>query len=229
MSLAQRSPQRQFAIQDLSLQCASLKSASNAPRGVYLLPDESDPLVLHGVIFPPSKGPYSGGVFKFVIHWPGCVQSKQVSIPNVIFHQGLHHPLIHPSTRVLSLTPRFPNWRPRQDTLTHLLCYIRDCFGWKLIEDLKLREGWWTNAEMGRLLRTSTKMFTNLASQSAQLSNSASTLYAAHSDTTERQHTATEKQSRDDTTSGIQFVKMSQDEMDSLRKEIFGGDSSGPP
>lgn len=195
----------------ISNNSVSLQCPGNTPRGVYVSTDEQDPLgrchlcsllkvslsdscihleVLHGVVFQPSSGPFSGGVFRFSVQWGSTSSSDSAktaarsstskpyvsNAPTVTFNQGLNHPLIHvrfvmdevhrafaltrfaisrlhhvqPSTHVLSLAPRFPAWRPRSDTLSHLLYYIRDCFGWKLLEDVKPREGWWTNAEMGR-------------------------------------------------------------------------------
>lgn len=70
-----------------------------------------------------------------------------------------------------------------------------------------------------RLLRTSTKMFSNLASQSAQLSVSPSALYPTAQPEPE---TVADVMSR-----GIKFTSTTDDEgkddLEALRREIFGG------
>lgn len=100
------------------------------------------------------------------------------SFPRVTFQEGVGHPLISVSihsgrtnsasmyeliislrlpscypqsdTRLLSLSPRFPTWRPRVDTLPHLLYYIRDVFSAQALEEIASKETWWTDKEMGR-------------------------------------------------------------------------------
>ena len=101
---------------------SSLAAAGNCPPGVYVQQDEQSPLTLHGVLFPPSSGPYAGGVFRFTIQWTGSVITtikttgrgdvkekttvkRTSTTPIVTFQQGLSHPLIHVSS-MLSLSNR---------------------------------------------------------------------------------------------------------------------------
>lgn len=46
-----------------------------------------------------------------------------------------------------------------------------------LEEEVATHEGWWTNAEVGKLLRTSPNLFRKLATQSVALSNTRSVLH----------------------------------------------------
>ncbi|CAO1637882.1 unnamed protein product [Parajaminaea phylloscopi] len=196
-----------MASRDLVFQLASLSLPVNATPGVYVLQDPHHPLILQGIIFAPHDGPYAGGVFRFLVRisdgrttaaaaaaasssWSSSgvapeassnhQQQHREAVPPVVeFKRGLpSHPLIHTDHHTLTLAPAFARWQPRKHTLVHLLRYIRRIFEASFLDDeVAAHEGWWTNAEMGRLLRTSPNLFRKLASQSVALSTSRSVLH----------------------------------------------------
>ncbi|PWN22242.1 hypothetical protein BCV69DRAFT_297542 [Microstroma glucosiphilum] len=231
VSSSTQQQQQQQALHDIHLQFASLKLPGHCPPGVYVQQDEQDPLTLHGVLFPPSEGIYRGGVFRFLIAWTGSVlpsgstgegggggKSKGskakgliTSFPRVTFQEGVGHPLISSDTRLLSLSPRFPTWRPRTDTLPHLLYYIRDVFSAQALEEIATKETWWTDKEIGRLLQTRPATFEKLAAQSVTLSSSRAVL-----------HSSPPAGGKEPWSRGIGFPEMGEEELEAVRRDIFG-------
>lgn len=84
-------------IRDLRLVGEYKHCASHAPLGVYLIPEQSELRVFHGVIFV-RRGLYRNGIFRFVIKLPLEYNSLN-SHPIIIFDPPIFNPLIHPEVR----------------------------------------------------------------------------------------------------------------------------------
>ncbi|TNY23740.1 ubiquitin-conjugating enzyme/RWD-like protein [Rhodotorula diobovata] len=143
------------------LEFSALGQADHLPTGLYVFP--SEPTRWNGVLFL-HRGYYQGAVLHFTLALPSSYPS---SAPLVTFDSPIFHPLVDPSSGRMRLDWRFPNWRPREDCIALVLHAVKGAFKRKALE--ALREA---------LYRDQTAVFARLASQSALLSASASSLYS---------------------------------------------------
>lgn len=143
----------------------------------------------HGVIFM-HKGYYAGAVLKFTLAIPASYPS---SPPTLSVQTPCFHPLIDPATTRVRLDGRFPKWRAREDFLFHVLHFFKSMFKRAALD--QLTEGSCANREAYRLCvlalspvgallnlpnrryRDQTPLFAKLASQSAALSVTESSLF----------------------------------------------------
>ena len=94
------------------------------PSGMYVLPQLGNICIWHGVLFV-RHGLYKDARFRFKLQIPAGYPAKP---PIVFFLSKVYHPLVHPETGELALTPQFPQWRPQQDFLFKVLAYIHKVF-----------------------------------------------------------------------------------------------------
>ncbi|ORY39732.1 ubiquitin-conjugating enzyme/RWD-like protein [Leucosporidium creatinivorum] len=189
------------ARQEVFLEFSALGSELHSPTGMYILPLQADPFTWHGVIFL-HKGYYAGAVLKFTLSIPSSYPS---SPPTLSVQTPCFHPLIDPATTRVKLDGRFPRWRPREDFLFHVLHFFKSMFKRAALD--QLTEGSCANREAYRLYRDQTPLFAKLASQSAALSITESSLFAPPLPS----HTKP---------SPIQFRKLEEGEEETLKEKI---------
>ncbi|KAI8338248.1 ubiquitin-conjugating enzyme/RWD-like protein [Chlamydoabsidia padenii] len=141
----------------------NLQNGNQCPLGIYLMPCADTLNVWYGVLFL-HQGLYSSGVFKFRLVIP---EDYPLACPSVTFMTDVFHPLID-SQGNLALQPGFPNWRPYQDYLIHLIRYIKHVFHRSFLGSLT--EHVCFNKEAYRLYRQDKIVFRKMAQQCAQLS-----------------------------------------------------------
>jgi len=111
-------------LKEYSLLMEYKRLKQQSPTGVYILPAADSLRRWYGVIFL-RKGHYRGAVFKFVILIPMKYPDEA---PTVHFLSEVFHPLIHPATGLLDLSPQFPRWNSTQHYIVLVLCYIKKIF-----------------------------------------------------------------------------------------------------
>ncbi|PRQ77129.1 Ubiquitin-conjugating enzyme/RWD-like protein [Rhodotorula toruloides] len=126
-----------------------------------------------GVLFV-HQGYYRGAVLHFTLAIPSSYPSKA---PSVTFESPVFHPLVDPVSGNMRLDWRFPTWRPREDCIWNVLHAMKAAFKRKALD--QLREAMCANVEAYHTYREQTALFAHLASQTANLSTSSSTLYAS--------------------------------------------------
>ncbi|EPQ27373.1 uncharacterized protein PFL1_04912 [Pseudozyma flocculosa PF-1] len=219
----------EYGQRDISLQYAQLAYSSNCPRGIYVQLDDDDTHLWHAVVFL-DAGPFCGGVFRFDVVFP---PAYPLATPQVFFPPTLLHPLVEPNSGRMSLTTRFPTWKPRSDFATDLLYFVRDAFMDHTLEGL--REGMVANLEVFRMYRDHRTLFNKLALQSVALSTSPSSLYdqsggsgfpnpsvgLGASDAPAVLQT-NGKRGGIEEANGMLFEELTDEDMQRLRAEIFG-------
>ncbi|BGP36197.1 hypothetical protein JCM10450v2_000095 [Rhodotorula kratochvilovae] len=151
------------------LEFSALGQADHLPTGMYVFP--SEPTRWYGVLFL-HRGYYQGAVLHFTLTLSSSYPS---TAPQITFDSPIFHPLIDPSSGRMRLDWRFPAWRPREDCIALVLHAVKGAFKRKALEGL--REALCANVEAYHLYRDQTPVFARLASQSALLSSSSSSLY----------------------------------------------------
>lgn len=152
---------------DLTLQLSSLRNTpvSFLPRSVYLLPSPLDPLLLDGVVFVGSQGPYAGGVFRFTLRWPSSASRGRKAGaregPTICFNPTCvpAHPLIQPAApyrlNLVPLLAQHDEDHPASITLPSLIHYLHQIFQPTYLRDvLASRPDWFTgyNVDVGSML-----------------------------------------------------------------------------
>ncbi|GAA5891743.1 hypothetical protein JCM8208_002870 [Rhodotorula glutinis] len=183
------------------LEFSALGQADHLPTGLYLFP--SEPTRWNGVLFL-HRGYYAGAVLHLTLSLPSSYPS---SPPVVTFDSPIFHPLVDPSSGRMRLDWRFPTWRPREDCIALVLHAVKAAFKRKGLESL--REALCANVEAYHLYREQTPVFARLASQSALLSASATSLY----------HPPPSR-SEDAPVTPIRFRRLEAGEEDRLAKEV---------
>ncbi|CAH7672655.1 hypothetical protein BY996DRAFT_6964520 [Phakopsora pachyrhizi] len=186
--------------QEISLEYASLRLPGHCPLGIWVIPCPNDTHTWSGVLFV-HRGYYAGGIFRFEIkfspHYPyggdsrSRVESRKSrtnerdnrqdgSVPRIYFKSDCFHPLINQQDGFFDSTSRFKTWRPHQDFVFHLLHFLKSSFkrsGLEKIISSPEDESTAQNMAAFKAYRDQTQVFANLASQSATLSCSPSSLY----------------------------------------------------
>ncbi|PWZ02569.1 UBC-like protein [Testicularia cyperi] len=232
--------QLEFAQRDISFQYSQLCIPSNCPPGVYVQLDDDDTHLWHAVLFV-HTGPFKGGIFRFDIVFPPRYPS---ATPQVYFPPTLLHPLVDPNSGRLSLTTRFKSaWNPRRDFVTHILAFVRSVFETETLDTLL--EGTVANQEVYRMYRSHRALFNKLAHQSVALSTSPSSLYdvsggsgfpnpsvgiKSASDVGSTMAAGSSKaRGNGNVANGILFHELTQEQLDSLRQDIFGDTAAQDP
>ncbi|GAA5909036.1 uncharacterized protein JCM6883_002586 [Sporobolomyces salmoneus] len=192
----------QTAKQEALMEFSALGQPDHLPLGMYIFPTEvfrwSGVISIH-------KGYYSGAIFHFTLTIPPTYPQ---SIPQIIFDSpSVFHPLVDPVSGKMRLDSRFPNWRPRQDFIWTILHFVKASFKRRTLDDL--REPLCANVEAYRLYREQTTSFAKIASQSASLSTSSSTLYGPPPSRT-----------TDPSPSPFQFRKLEKGEKEELKRKV---------
>ncbi|KAH9812134.1 ubiquitin-conjugating enzyme/RWD-like protein [Melampsora americana] len=185
---------------EVSLEFASLRLPGHCPLGVWVIPSPTNIYQWQGVLFI-HRGYYAGAIYRFVLEIPKSYPSAP---PVVRFTTECFHPLVDQSTGRFDIRSRFPEWRPRVDFLCHVLHFIKSAFKRPGLERIK-EESDAQNKEAFRLYRDQTQIFATLASQSAILSASPSTLQA-DSNSNEM----------------IQFIELDDQQWQSIRSRMLG-------
>ena len=94
------------------------------PSGMVVVPSFDTLLEWHGSIHIKS-GYFKGGIFKFVVHIP---VDYPESPPSVYFFTPVFHPLVHPESGLLDISPAFPTWRHGRDYIVLVLSYLKKVF-----------------------------------------------------------------------------------------------------
>ncbi|KAH8927758.1 hypothetical protein BT69DRAFT_1257986 [Atractiella rhizophila] len=159
--------------QEVMMEFAALDKPQHLPLGMYVMPEKGNINVWHIILFL-HRGYYSPSLLRFTLSIPSSYPSPTV-LPTLTSLTNVFHPLIDPSTGRFNLESRFPRWRPRKDFLFHILHFLKASFKRNGLEGLVERGC--ANLEAYRMYRNNPTLFTKLASQSASLSMSDSTLY----------------------------------------------------
>ncbi|KAF9259498.1 UBC-like protein [Marasmius fiardii PR-910] len=155
----------------VSLEYASVIAESHCPLGMYILPSAESIMIWDGVLFV-HQGYYSDAILKFKLSFPSKYPERP---PKVQFITEVFHPLAAPDG-TFNITPQIRTWLPGQHHVFDILHFIKAAFKSYTIE--KLEEGDCFNKEAYRF-HDSTSSFAALASQSASLSKSSSSLFDA--------------------------------------------------
>ncbi|KAI5477277.1 hypothetical protein MNV49_006574 [Pseudohyphozyma bogoriensis] len=211
------------ARQELQMEFSALSNPSHCPTGIYVLPDASDVFRWHGVLFI-HRGYYASSTLRFTITIP----PNYPALPTVTFSPAVFHPLVDPSSGRVNLRKRFPEWRARVDFLFMVLGFLKSMFKRQCLDSLRPEDCF--NKEALNLYRNQTPLFTKLASQSALLSITDSSLYGPTTSTPSTPSTPTNKTSfcggaktagsGSSSGSGIKFTKLSEEETEELRKKV---------
>ncbi|ESK95986.1 ubiquitin-conjugating enzyme domain-containing protein [Moniliophthora roreri MCA 2997] len=153
----------------VSFEYASLLAKLHCPLGVYVVPSVETIMVWDAVLFV-HQGYYSDAVLKFRLSFPSNYPEKP---PAVTFITDVFHPLIS-SDGAFNITPQIRTWRPGQHHVFDVLHFVKAAFKSHVLE--KLEEADCFNREAYRF-HDSTPSFVALASQSASLSKSTSSLF----------------------------------------------------
>ncbi|KAK9447155.1 uncharacterized protein V1518DRAFT_422341 [Limtongia smithiae] len=102
-----------FLLQEILVESANIATA--CPSGIYVCPSLSTPRIWQGVIFL-KKGPYAGGVFRFLIFFP---DQYPYALPAIRMISTLtSHPLVNPLNNEFDLTQGEGGERGRGDMAT---------------------------------------------------------------------------------------------------------------
>jgi len=85
---------------------------------------EFNSAVWHGVCFV-RNGPYTGGIFKFEIEFPG---HYPINPPSAKFTTPVYHPLVQPKTGLVNLDLEFKPWVPGKHWVINVMMYIKKLF-----------------------------------------------------------------------------------------------------
>ncbi|KAL1936497.1 hypothetical protein VTP01DRAFT_631 [Rhizomucor pusillus] len=193
-----------FKRYELMTEFINLKNPNHCPLGVYVMPSSDNINVWYGVIFV-HKGYYRSGVFKFRMTIP---ESYPNNPPSVTFLTDMFHPLVDVQGNV-SLSQRFPTWRPYQDYIFHVLHYLKNMFKRVVLDGLMDKHC--NNKEAYRLYRTDANVFGKLAQQCAQLSITESYMFDHFPDN-----------------NLIRFSPLSDAKFDEIKAQIFSSVAGAP-
>jgi len=157
----------------VSLDYTALRHGSHCPLGIYVIPSSNNLFVWDAVFFV-HQGYYADAILKFRLIFPN---NYPESPPSVFFLTDVFHPLVS-STGVFNLAPRFRPWRPREHHAHAVLHWIKASFKKHTLDSLMEADCF--NKEAYGLYHNSTQSFAALATQTASLSSSASTLFDLH-------------------------------------------------
>lgn len=165
----------------------------NAPGGVYIMPQQDNIRLYHGVIFV-RKGMYRDGIFRFTMELPEEYNSVD-AYPKVTFIPPVFHPLIHPKTGRINLRAdknMRNGWHPEKHFLVTVLVYVKRLFymtqatyddEFEGVEARHTAEGGFIeNKEAYQLLRDSGSSGERYAARCQELSvaRSIETVYQSH-------------------------------------------------
>ncbi|SHO75761.1 Hypothetical protein MSYG_0094 [Malassezia sympodialis ATCC 42132] len=170
--------------QQIFIQLAHLCEPGIMPPGVYLMPDETDPLRLCGTVFV-RQGPYFPGVFRFSVQF--TVQNTQLVLPTIFFPPILIHPIVEAASGRVNMLPYLSMaiqraWSTHPEEPMFLTClahYLHELFSADFCATLK--DQWILNENMGELFHSDRILFNRVAAQSAGLSTSSLALYDTQS------------------------------------------------
>lgn len=129
---AARTQSRAQLVKDYKLAVEYKWLKSQAPGGVYVLPQPDNLREWHGVIFV-RRGMYSNGIFKFRMDL--APEYNDVGLlPRVRFTTPVFNPLVNPSTGELDLAWQFPEWNPEKHFVITVLTYLKKAFYFKDIQ-----------------------------------------------------------------------------------------------
>lgn len=229
---------------DLTLQLSALRNTpSLPPRGVYVVPSTANPLLLDGVLFVGSSGPYAGAVFRFTLQWSSVK-------PIVCFDPRCvpAHPLVQAAApHRLNLTPLLAeSGEEGVITLPLILGFVRSIFQPQYLRDVLVkRPDWFTNynVDVGSLLvkqygqhaqsQAAGGIFDSLAKQSVRLSLSPAVLYGHGRGTAKGEGEAVKSNivfPEELLSKGRKAAEEEQERelwMEQLKRDIFYGDEDG--
>ncbi|KAG0199326.1 hypothetical protein BGX28_007377 [Mortierella sp. GBA30] len=145
------------------------------------------------------KGYYRNAVFKFQLMIPAEYPDRR---PTVQFLSDMWHPLID-SNGQLALQYQFPQWRPHQDYLFHVLHFVKAAFKKCVLDTILEKQA--VNKEALRMYRNENTIFAKLAQQRAQLSITESNLYDNYP-----------------ANNSIKFGPLSEDQFVELKRKMMG-------
>ena len=132
---------RTQALKDLKLTIEYKHLKQNAPGGIIVTPSFDDLRRWHGVIFV-RKGPYQGGIFKFIVQLPRQYNDHNV-FPEVRFQNEVSNPFVTPMSRgggsgageeegegggLLDLRHAYPKWDPTRHFIVTVLTFVKKIF-----------------------------------------------------------------------------------------------------
>ncbi|KAI3612141.1 ubiquitin-conjugating enzyme domain-containing protein [Moniliophthora roreri] len=160
----------------VSFEYASLLAKLHCPLGVYVVPSVETIMVWDAVLFV-HQGYYSDAVLKFRLSFPSNYPEKP---PAVTFITDVFHPLIS-SDGAFNITPQIRTWRPLLShtfwrNLKKQIVSTGKPIGCMYLMAFPVATKWLTRHSLARF-HDSTPSFVALASQSASLSKSTSSLF----------------------------------------------------
>ncbi|TPX44991.1 hypothetical protein SeMB42_g03427 [Synchytrium endobioticum] len=163
--------QKYFKRYELLIEFKNLQN--HGPSGIYVMPNPSNIHEWYGVLFL-HRGFYAAGVFKFLLKIP--LEYPQVA-PTVTFLTDVFHPLITPDGS-MHLGQLATSWRPRTDSVVHVLKYVKESF--KEVVLASLEDQSVPNKDSLHMFKHERPLFAKLAAQCATLSTTDSILYDSH-------------------------------------------------
>lgn len=94
--------------------------------GIYVIPSYENSFLWFGVIFVRS-GIYKDGVFRFSLSLPEKFPNDS-TVPTIVFHSEVFHPLICPFNGTVELVEAFPKWKSSENHIWQLLKFLHYIF-----------------------------------------------------------------------------------------------------
>ncbi|THV08569.1 UBC-like protein [Dendrothele bispora CBS 962.96] len=155
----------------ISFEYASLRHKSHCPLGIYVVPSAETLLIWDAVLFiHQGRRYYADAILKFRLIFPSNYPERP---PNIQFINDVFHPLVS-AQGTFNLAPQIRVWRPNQHHVFDVLHFVKAAFKRDVLD--KIEESDCYNKEAYRY-RESTASFASLATQTASLSQTPSTLY----------------------------------------------------
>lgn len=126
ISFAYFQEEREQALRDYKVTIEYKHLKSHAPGGVYLVPSLNDLRTFFGVIFV-RRGPYTNGIFKFVLKLPPTYNDVNQH-PRIVFTSAVYNPHVDEKTGELDIKSAYPKWDPSKHYLVTVLTFTKKIF-----------------------------------------------------------------------------------------------------
>lgn len=127
--------EREQALRDYKVTIEYKHLKSHAPGGVYLVPSLRDLRTFYGLIFV-RRGPYTNGIFKFVLKLPNEYNALNTH-PSIVFSSYVYNPHVDAESGELDLKTAYPRWDPSRHYLVTVLTFLKKIFYAKAFTDAK--------------------------------------------------------------------------------------------
>ena len=127
--------EREQALLDYKVTIEYKHLKSHAPGGVYLIPSMDSLRSFYGVIFV-RRGPYTNGIFKFILTLPPKYNGLNMH-PEIRFLSQVYNPFVDAETGLLDLKTPYPRWDPSRHYLVTVLTFLKKIFYAKTFDDAK--------------------------------------------------------------------------------------------